>query len=91
MKRAIYSMLVSGFVMPPWAQGFLNLGQAILYILIAGSAVYAVVCGAKSAIKWYSSDEQTKPAAEKEMKRVVIGAIIVVIFDGVLAWVLSFF
>jgi len=76
---------------PKIVQGIINLFTDAAGYLIGISAVAALVFGVFFGLKWYTAGENDKPAAEKRLKHVVIGAVLVISFEGILSWVLSYF
>lgn len=77
--------------MPTFAQGIINLANDALTILIVISGAIAVGFGVFFIIKWYTADDNEKAPAAKKVRQVVIGAVGVVAFSGILKWVLTYF
>lgn len=80
-----------GAAIPSWAQGIINLANDAMKIIIVVSGILAVTVGGYFIVKWYTADENEKAPALKKVKQVVFGAVGVVVFEGVLKWVLSYF
>ena len=76
---------------PKFVQGIINLFTDGMKFLIAVSIVVAVFMGGFFLVKWYTANENEKPAAMKNVKHVVIGAVAIIAFEGILTWVLSYF
>lgn len=77
--------------MPEFATRAANFFHAVIVVLIALSTPAAAVMAIWFTIKWYTADDNDKPAAAKRIKIVLAGAVIVVSIEGVVAWILSFF
>lgn len=84
-------MVVFGTTVPTWAQGIINLANDAMRILIIVSGIVAVTIGAYFIVKWYTADDNEKAPALKKVKQVVFGAVGVVVFEGILKWVLAYF
>lgn len=84
-------MVVFGTAVPTWAQGIINLANDAMRILIIVSGIVAVTIGAYFIVKWYTADDNEKAPALKKVKQVVFGAVGVVVFEGILKWVLAYF
>ena len=90
--KSIFSNLVKvSLTRPKFVQGIINLFTDGMKYLIAVSLVVAVFMGGFFLVKWYTADDNEKPAAMKKVKHVVIGAVAVIAFEGLLMWVLSYF
>lgn len=76
---------------PPFATKVCNFFHAATVALIVISVPVAVFAAVWFTIKWYTADENDKPAALKKVKNVIVGAVIVVSIEGLLTWILSFF
>ena len=77
--------------LPQFVQDAIRLGNDAMTWVIALSAVAAACFGGYFIMKWYTADDNEKPAALKKVKQVVIGAVGVVIFEAVVKLVLSYF
>lgn len=77
--------------MPQFVQDAIRLGNDAMLWVIALSAVAAATWGGYLIMKWYTADDNEKPAAMKKVKQVVFGAVGVVIFEAVIKLILSYF
>lgn len=77
--------------LPPFVQGGINLANDAMTWLIVLSGGIAAALGVYNIIKWYSADDNQKPAALKKVKDICFGAVGVVIFEAVIKLVLSYF
>ena len=91
IKLSLLLRSVYGTAVPSWAQGIINLANDAMRVLIIVSSGVAVAIGAYYIVKWYTADDNEKAPAMKKVKQVVFGAVGVVVFEGVLKWVLSYF
>lgn len=77
--------------LPSFVQSIINLANDATTWLLAISIVLAAVMGIYRGIQWYTADDNEKAPAAKRVKTVIIGAVLVVGFEGILKLVLSYF
>ena len=94
MKSNVLNLLqisLAATTRPKFVQGIINLFTDGMKWLIAISGVVAVFMGGYFLLKWYTASENDKPAQMKNVKNVGIGAVLIISFEGILLWVLSYF
>lgn len=84
-------MLDGDAARPQFVEDLLRLGNDATGWLIAISAVAAVVLLIIEGMKWYSADENEQKVHLKKIKRIFVGAVLIVSVEALVAFVLSYF